>query len=99
MTEHYHSKGTADENIEDLDISTKSCQSDFATAVDVKNENFISSEIRKRFPHLIIGEEETGTGAIPKLTKAPTWIIDPIDGTVSDKVLVIQCVSTSIIRH
>jgi fructose-1,6-bisphosphatase/inositol monophosphatase family enzyme len=50
MTEHYHSKGTADENIESLDISTKSCQSDFATAIDVKNENFIAGEISKAFP-------------------------------------------------
>lgn len=31
----------------------------------------------------IIGEEDTGTGAIPELTTKPTWIIDPIDGTVS----------------
>lgn len=50
MTEHYHSKGTADENIEGLGISTKSCQSDFATAIDVMNENFISAEIKKAFP-------------------------------------------------
>ena len=50
MTEHYHSKGTADENIEDLDISTKSCQSDFATAIDVKNENYIAGEIKRNFP-------------------------------------------------
>ena len=50
MTEHYHSKGTADENIEGLGISTKSCQSDFATAIDVMNENFISGEIKKAFP-------------------------------------------------
>jgi fructose-1,6-bisphosphatase/inositol monophosphatase family enzyme len=50
MTEHYHSKGTADENIESLDISTKSCQSDFATAIDVKNENFIAGEIKRAFP-------------------------------------------------
>lgn len=50
MTEHYHNKGTADENIQDLDISCKSCQSDFATAIDVKNENFIASEIKKQFP-------------------------------------------------
>lgn len=54
MTEHYHSKGTADENIESLDISTKSCQSDFATAIDVKNENFIAGEIKKTFPdHMV----------------------------------------------
>ncbi len=50
MTQHYHTKGTADENIDDLDISTKSHESDFATAIDVKNEYFISSGIKSHFP-------------------------------------------------
>eukprot|EP00804_Cyclotella_cryptica_P016009 CCRYP_004167-RA/>CCRYP_004167-RA protein AED:0.09 eAED:0.09 QI:103/1/1/1/0.75/0.6/5/573/348 len=101
MTEHYHNKGTADENIQDLDISCKSCQSDFATAIDVKNENFISSEIRKQFPdHKIIGEEDTGTGAIPKLTSNPTWIIDPIDGTTNfASGLPLSCVSIGLCRE
>ena len=76
---HYQSKGTADENIADLDISTKMNDADFATAIDVKNENFISSEIGSHFPtHQIIGEESTGTGTVPPLTQEKTWIIDPI---------------------
>lgn len=37
---------------------------------------------RKWLVFQIIGEEDTGTGAIPKLTTKPTWILDPIDGTV-----------------
>mmetsp|Transcript_17504 Transcript_17504/g.36567 ORF Transcript_17504/g.36567 Transcript_17504/m.36567 type:complete len:375 (+) Transcript_17504:53-1177(+) len=95
MTQHYHTKGTADENIDDLGISTKSHESDFATAIDVKNENFITAGIKSQFPdHEIIGEETTGTGAIPPLTHKPTWIIDPIDGTTNfASGLPLSCVS------
>lgn len=95
MTQHYDSKGTADENIDDLDISTKQNDADFATAIDLKNEDFISSEIKKHFPsHEIIGEEDTGTGALPTLTESPTWIIDPIDGTTNfASGLPLSCVS------
>lgn len=95
MTQHYDSKGTADENIDNLDISTKSNDADFATAIDVQNENFISSEIRKHFPsHKIIGEETTGTGTVPPLTEKETWIIDPIDGTTNFAAgLPLSCVS------
>eukprot|EP00985_Skeletonema_marinoi_P031215 scaffold36964_cov124-Skeletonema_marinoi.AAC.1 len=58
MTKHYDSKGTADENMGDLQINTKMNDADFATAIDVENENYISNEILKKFPgHVIIGEE------------------------------------------
>lgn len=50
MTQHYQTKGTADENIDSLDISTKSHDTDFATAIDVENENFIMSSIKMQFP-------------------------------------------------
>ena len=95
MTQHYNSKGTADENIEDLDISTKSNAADFATAIDVMNENYIQSAINKQFPsHKIIGEEAVGTGSIPPLTNDKTWIIDPIDGTTNfASGLPLSCVS------
>ena len=84
MMKHYDSKGTADENMNDLQINTKMNDSDFATSIDVENENYISSEIRMKFPkHVIIGEESTGMGTIPPLTENPTWIIDPIDGTTN----------------
>ena len=95
MTQHYDTKGTADENIADLDISTKSNAADFATAIDVMNENLIESSILKQFPtHKIIGEEGVGTGTIPPLTKEKTWIIDPIDGTTNfASGLPLSCVS------
>lgn len=67
-----------------LEISTKQNDADFATAIDVLNEEIITSEISQSFPsHKIIGEESTGTGTPDPLTEQPTWIIDPIDGTTN----------------
>jgi hypothetical protein len=69
MKGYIESKGTSD-------------ATDFCTKVDVENESLIMDGIQKVFPsHELIGEETTGTGEVPKLTKTPTWIIDPIDGT------------------
>lgn len=40
--------------------------------------------IKEKFPnHQFIGEEETSEGKKAVLTNAPTWIIDPIDGTLN----------------
>lgn len=40
--------------------------------------------IRSKFPdHEFIGEEESSEGKKVRLTDAPTWIIDPIDGTMN----------------
>lgn len=40
--------------------------------------------ISKVFPdHQFIGEEETSEGKKSELTNAPTWIIDPVDGTMN----------------
>ena len=56
---------------------------DLVTETDKENEKAIVSLLNKNFPtHLFIGEEEaSASGVIPDLTDAPTWIIDPIDGT------------------
>jgi len=56
---------------------------DLVTETDKENEKAIVSFLTKSFPtHLFIGEEEaSANGVIPDLTDAPTWIIDPIDGT------------------
>jgi hypothetical protein len=82
MKGYIESKGTSDATNFSLDIETKSGSADFCTKVDVENENLIMDGIQKVFPsHELIGEETTGTGEVPKLTKKPTWIIDPIDGT------------------
>lgn len=95
MVGYMEAKGTEEEKNYSLEIETKSGSADFCTNVDQDNENLIMEGIRKDFPdHEIIGEETTGTGAIPKLTKAPTWIIDPIDGTTNfSSAIPMTCVS------
>lgn len=86
MKAHSDSKGTLQgyESEHGLDISHKSTEIDFATAVDMKNETLVTDGIRKAFPsHTVIGEETVGTGQVPPLGSEPTWILDPIDGTTN----------------
>ncbi|XP_071629683.1 inositol monophosphatase 2-like isoform X2 [Temnothorax longispinosus] len=55
---------------------------DFVTEHDHKIEKILIDGLSKEFPdHKIIAEETIGTGEMPGLTNAPTWFIDPIDGT------------------
>ena len=63
---------------------------DLVTATDKACEKLIMDTIAARFPgHQFIGEESsfTGPGGAPdgplQLTDAPTWIIDPLDGTTN----------------
>jgi histidinol-phosphatase len=56
----------------------------WVTEADWAVEAQIRLRIARTFPdHNILGEEEglTGAGGGPPLQDAPTWIIDPIDGT------------------
>lgn len=47
-------------------------------------EELIINSLSKQFPdHKFIGEESTADGKKVELTDAPTWIIDPIDGTLN----------------
>lgn len=40
--------------------------------------------IRLKYPdHQFIGEEDSSDGKKAVLTDAPTWIIDPVDGTMN----------------
>lgn len=96
MYSYCDEKGTAAEERHDLGIATKGQAEDFCTRIDVENEQLITDVLNKQFPsHKVIGEETTGTGAIPPLTKHdPTWIIDPIDGTTNFAAgLPLTCVS------
>jgi len=64
---------------------------DLVTATDKACEEYIIGTIKATFPdHAFIGEESsfTGPGAAAvsaplELTQAPTWIIDPLDGTTN----------------
>uniref|UniRef100_A0A914H5I7 Inositol-1-monophosphatase n=1 Tax=Globodera rostochiensis TaxID=31243 RepID=A0A914H5I7_GLORO len=47
-------------------------------------EKLLIAELSERFPdHKFIGEESAAEGKTYQLTDAPTWIIDPIDGTTN----------------
>eukprot|EP00557_Chaetoceros_sp_GSL56_P000020 CAMPEP_0176495982 /NCGR_PEP_ID=MMETSP0200_2-20121128/10954_1 /TAXON_ID=947934 /ORGANISM="Chaetoceros sp., Strain GSL56" /LENGTH=349 /DNA_ID=CAMNT_0017893911 /DNA_START=51 /DNA_END=1100 /DNA_ORIENTATION=+ len=86
MEFHLNTKGTeaGHGSEEKLGINIKRNDADFATSVDLLNEQIIINGIAKMFPtHDIIGEESTGTGEVTRLTNKPTWIIDPIDGTTN----------------
>ena len=66
------------------DAMTKSCDVDLVTEWDQKVEKLLVDNISSKFPdHKFIGEEESSLGKKVELTDAPTWIIDPIDGTMN----------------
>lgn len=35
------------------------------------------------YPVQLIGEETSASDGIPNLTDAPTWVVDPLDGTTN----------------
>ncbi|XP_022830590.1 inositol monophosphatase 1-like [Spodoptera litura] len=62
----------------------KSCDIDLVTEIDKKVEETLIGGLSKKFPtHKFIGEESVSGGAKCELTDAPTWIIDPVDGTLN----------------
>ncbi|CAD6216384.1 GSCOCG00004540001-RA-CDS [Cotesia congregata] len=57
---------------------------DLVTDDDQAIENLLISNLSKKFPdHKFIAEESYNKDEPLELTDAPTWIIDPIDGTVN----------------
>nr|XP_012235042.1 PREDICTED: LOW QUALITY PROTEIN: inositol monophosphatase 1-like [Linepithema humile] len=66
------------------DVLTKSCDVDLVTEWDQKVEKLVIDGVLQKYPdHKFIGEETTASGQKIELTDAPTWIIDPIDGTMN----------------
>ncbi|XP_030630547.1 inositol monophosphatase 1-like [Chanos chanos] len=65
-------------------VMLKSSPADLVTETDQRVEKMIISAIRQKYPtHKFIGEESVAAGERLVLTDSPTWIIDPIDGTVN----------------
>ncbi|KAI9459665.1 inositol monophosphatase [Lactarius psammicola] len=57
---------------------------DLVTEYDVKVEELVRREIADAYPHFrFIGEESYSAGTRPPLTDAPTFCVDPIDGTTN----------------
>lgn len=66
------------------EVRLKSSPADLVTETDQRVEKMLISSIRKQYPqHRFIGEESVAAGEPLDLTDQPTWIIDPIDGTVN----------------
>lgn len=65
-------------------VEIKSSDIDLVTETDQQVEKLLIDGLSKQFPdHKFIGEESVSGGAKCNLTDAPTWIIDPIDGTMN----------------
>ncbi|XP_052872422.1 inositol monophosphatase 1-like [Anopheles cruzii] len=65
-------------------VLEKSSNIDLLTETDQQVERLLMDGISARYPdHRFIGEEETSEGKKAELTDAPTWIIDPVDGTMN----------------
>ena len=74
----------ASRNSQRKNVQIKSHATDFVTETDQQVEKLLMDGIRAKYAdHQFIGEEETSEGKKPVLTDAPTWIIDPIDGTMN----------------
>lgn len=62
----------------------KSSDIDLVTEIDQKVERLLIDGLSQQYPtHKFIGEESVAGGAKCDLTDAPTWIIDPVDGTLN----------------
>ncbi|CAG0925936.1 unnamed protein product, partial [Notodromas monacha] len=70
----------------DKRVEIKTSSIDLVTEYDKKVEAFIFAAIAKRYPsHKLIGEETTAGSESGRndFTDYPTWILDPIDGTMN----------------
>ncbi|KAF9486546.1 inositol monophosphatase [Pholiota conissans] len=65
-------------------VGEKKNSVDLVTEYDVKVEKLVQDELKAQFPTFsFIGEESYSAGARPPLTDAPTFCVDPIDGTTN----------------
>jgi myo-inositol-1(or 4)-monophosphatase len=64
-----------------VQVSEKSA-GDVATDIDLWAENALREQLTALLPGSLFMGEETG-GKLPCVSDAPTWIVDPIDGTAN----------------
>ncbi|XP_032524246.2 inositol monophosphatase 1 [Danaus plexippus] len=65
-------------------FEVKSSDIDLVTEIDKKVEETLIGGLSKSFPsHKFIGEESVASGDKCILSDDPTWIIDPVDGTLN----------------
>ncbi|MBR5545970.1 MAG: inositol monophosphatase [Clostridia bacterium] len=67
-------------NAEAFRVEQKEGHANFVTSVDEEVQRFLIAELQQLLPgSCIIGEEQENEA----LTDAPTWVIDPLDGTTN----------------
>lgn len=67
-------------------VEEKGSAVDLVTETDKACEELIFGRLRAAYPtHELVGEEGVAAGGagIPPLTDAPTWLVDPLDGTTN----------------
>lgn len=65
-------------------VDCKDSRVDFVTETDKEVERILINGLQSIYPnHRFIGEESTNENNKVKLTEDPTWIIDPVDGTMN----------------
>jgi len=65
-------------------IKTKLSQVDLVTETDVEVEKLLRKGFLELYPdHKFVGEESASLGEKNEWTDDPTWIIDPVDGTMN----------------
>lgn len=65
-------------------VEMKSTDIDLVTETDQQVEKLLIEGLSREFPdHKFIGEESVAGGSQCSFTDAPTWIIDPVDGTLN----------------
>ncbi|PFH49827.1 hypothetical protein AMATHDRAFT_62476 [Amanita thiersii Skay4041] len=65
-------------------VGEKKNSVDLVTEYDVKVEELVGREIKATYPDFgFVGEESYSAGVRPTLTDAPTFCVDPIDGTTN----------------
>lgn len=66
-------------------VEAKASVVDLVTETDRASEELIMNRLAEAFPGFgFIGEEAvSAAGHLPALTSAPTWVVDPLDGTTN----------------
>ncbi|KAK3319300.1 hypothetical protein B0H66DRAFT_265843 [Apodospora peruviana] len=70
-------------NPSDISMGSKMNSADIVTETDQAVEKMVSSRLTSSYPTYAFVGEETNIPGVTKITSAPTFIIDPIDGTTN----------------
>lgn len=70
-------------NPSDISTDTKANSADIVTETDQAVERMVGARLRAAYPHFDFVGEETYVAGTTRVTDAPTFVVDPIDGTTN----------------